>query len=96
MVRVDMQVAVGNDVEIDQAMPRDLVEHVVEKGNAGGELALATAIEIDADGDLRLQGITGNFGLPHLESKVRSQASRESATKGHDTISFRIPPNESP
>ena len=35
------------------------------EGNAGGELALAAAVEIELDGDLRFQGIASDFGLPH-------------------------------
>jgi hypothetical protein len=38
VVPVDVQVAIGRDVEVDQAMAGDLVQHVVEKADAGGEL----------------------------------------------------------
>ena len=37
VVRVDVQIALGADVEVDQAMARDLVEHVLEKRNPGLE-----------------------------------------------------------
>jgi hypothetical protein len=46
-------------------MTRDLVEHVVKETNAGRELGLARAVEVDLDGDLGLIGITGYFGLSH-------------------------------
>ena len=53
------------DVEVDQPVAGDLVEHVVEEGHAGGEFALAGAIEIETHGNLRLQGITDDFGVTH-------------------------------
>ena len=46
--RVDVQVALGVDVEVEHAVARDLVEHVVEERHAGGELGAAAAVEIDA------------------------------------------------
>ena len=39
VVRVDVQVALGAHVEVDHAVARDLVEHVVEERHAGGEAA---------------------------------------------------------
>ena len=48
VVRVDVQVALGLDLEVDHAVPRDLVEHVVEERHAGGELGPAGAVEVDA------------------------------------------------
>ena len=71
VVGVDVQVALGLNIQINQAMPGNLVKHVIEKGNAGGKLALTGAIKVEAHGDLRLQGITGNFGLPHGLSSCR-------------------------
>ena len=35
VVRVDVQVALGVDVEVDHAVPRDLVQHVLEERQAG-------------------------------------------------------------
>ena len=36
VVSVDVQIAGGFDGQIDQAVARDLVEHVVKKTDAGG------------------------------------------------------------
>ena len=49
-------------VEVDQAVARDLVEHVVEETDPGGQLRLARAVEIDAHADLRLLGIALHLG----------------------------------
>ena len=38
VVRVDVQVALRLHVEVEHAVPRDLVQHVVEERHAGGEL----------------------------------------------------------
>jgi len=62
---VDMQIALCLDIEIDQAMAGDLVEHVVEKRNPGGKFALAGTVEIETHGNLRLQRVACDFGLPH-------------------------------
>ena len=83
---VDVQITSRLNVEVDQAMPRDLVEHVVEEGHAGGEIALAAAIEIETHGNLRLQGVTNDFCLAH------ELGPQKALGRGHDTISpsFRL------
>jgi hypothetical protein len=42
-------------------MTRDLVEHVVKETNAGGELRLTRAVEVDLDGDLGLGRVAADF-----------------------------------
>ena len=81
VMRVDVQIAVGDDIEIDQAMPGNLIKHVVEERNTGGKFALASTIEIETHGNLRLQGVARNFDLPH-EGWLQNVES-----EGHDTIS---------
>jgi hypothetical protein len=65
MVAVDMQIAVGMHIEVDQPMTGDLVEHVVEEGHAGGQLLAAGAIEIDAHTDPGFGGIAADVGGSH-------------------------------
>ncbi len=57
VVVVDVQVAVALDVEVDQPVTGDLVEHVLQEGHADGEARLAGAIQIDGDLDLGFQGV---------------------------------------
>jgi hypothetical protein len=57
-----VQVALGVDVQVDQAVAGDLVQHVVEEGHAGIQLLLAGAIQVDRNADLRLVGIADDFG----------------------------------
>src|SRR3989442_13667649 len=42
VVAVDVQVALAVDIEVDQAMARDLVEHVVQKADARAQAGLAS------------------------------------------------------
>lgn len=62
VVRIDMQVALGFDVDIDQAVAGDLINHVIEERYAGVETRFTAAIEIDGYGDLRLQRVAGDSG----------------------------------
>ena len=61
VVAVDVQVAHALDVQVYQAVAGDLVEHVVKKANAGGQIGLASAVEVDLDGDFGLGGVARNF-----------------------------------
>ncbi len=57
-----MEVALGANGEVEHAVPRELVEHVVEERNAGRKLGAAAAVEIDLDLDLRFGRIAVDFG----------------------------------
>ena len=65
VVRIDVQIALGLDIQVDQTVTRNLIQHVIEKRHAGGERADAGAVEIEADRDLGFQGIAGNLGGAH-------------------------------
>ena len=62
VMAVDMQVALALHAQIDQPMARNLFQHVVEKPDAGMELGVPGAIQIDGDGDVGLGRLAGNFG----------------------------------
>ena len=49
---IDVEVARGAHVEIERAMPRHQIEHVIEKADAGAVLERALAVEIERDADL--------------------------------------------
>lgn len=65
VVSVDMEIANGLYIKVNQAMTGNLIEHVIKKRHASSKLALTGTIKIEAHGDLRLQGVTSDFGLPH-------------------------------
>ncbi len=68
MVRIDVQVAPGIDLQIQHAVARYLVEHVLEERDTGGEARDAGAVEIHAHADLRLFRIAGDLGRAHIRA----------------------------
>ncbi len=52
VVVVDVDVARRMDIQVKQAVGSDLVQHVVEEGDAGVDIALARTIEADRYGDI--------------------------------------------
>jgi hypothetical protein len=46
---VDVQIALGFDLQIDQAVAGDLIEHVIEEGQATGELGVSSTVQIDCE-----------------------------------------------
>ena len=65
MVRIDVQITLGLDFEINQAVPCNLIHHVIEKRHACFERRHSRAVEIELDADLCLVGVAGNFGGAH-------------------------------
>ena len=53
----------ADDFQIKHAMPRNLVKHVIQKTHTCGELALAAAVEIERNADLRFIGIACDLRL---------------------------------
>ena len=77
-------------IQVEAAVAGNLVEHVVEETDAGVELTLAAAVEVDPDADLRLEGVAGYFGVPHCV--VFQENSRNWGTKGMIASSvFTVP-----
>ena len=62
VMRIDVQITLRLDVEIDQAMARDLIEHMLEKGQTRMQIGLAGPIEVDRYRDLGLEGIAFDTG----------------------------------
>ena len=69
MVGVDVQIALGRDIEVYQSMSGDLVEHMIEKRHARVDRCVAGAIEPNAHGNLRFQGIASDFGFTHVDHR---------------------------
>ena len=65
VVGVDVQIAHGADVEVDQAMAADLVQHVLQKRHTGGKVAAPFAVQVDRDGNLGFQSVACNVSLTH-------------------------------
>ena len=67
VMTVDMQIAPCLDRQIDRAMARDLLQHVVEKANASGELAGSATIEVDRYADLCFLGVALDLGTARID-----------------------------
>src|SRR5471032_1654036 len=65
VVVIDMKVAMRFDFKVEEAVTRDLVEHVVEKRHAGSELLLAGAVQVELHTDLRFAGVANDFRNAH-------------------------------
>ena len=52
-MRVDVQVALGLHGQVDEAVPGEQRQHVIEEADAGLDLALAGAVEVEAERDVR-------------------------------------------
>ncbi len=66
MVRIDVQIPLGFDLEIELAVTGHLLKHVVEKGNTARETALAAPVKIETDSHLGFEGVSADIGLPHV------------------------------
>jgi hypothetical protein len=78
VMRIDVKIAARFDFEIEQAMPRDLVKHVIEKRNLRREAGAARAVEVQPHIDLCLQGVAtdlritpAHIGSVHAERRAR-------------------------
>ena len=65
MMIVDMAVALGPNGDVDERMTRELIEHMIEKADAGLDVGDAGPIEVEADLDARLLGFACNRALAH-------------------------------
>jgi hypothetical protein len=59
---VDVQVANGLDVQVNQSVAGDLVQHVVKKTDASAQIRQASAVQVHAGGDLSFGSVASDFG----------------------------------
>ena len=65
VVVVDVQIAGGAGLEVEERVAGELVEHVVEEADAGPVVVPAGAVEIEADRQGGLGGGAADFGAAH-------------------------------
>lgn len=63
VVRVDLEVPTGLNVEVDPPVAGDLIEHVLEEWQARIEVRLTRSVEIHGDRDLRLERVAEVFAV---------------------------------
>jgi hypothetical protein len=51
---IDIEIATGNDMQIEGAMASDKIEHVIEKADASGNARFGVTVEIQFELDVRL------------------------------------------
>ena len=62
---IDMCIAGRLDLQIDQAMATDLLQHVIQEGNARRDAAVAKAIQPKLNVHIGLAGDTVNLPSAH-------------------------------
>ena len=64
---VDVQVTTGLDRHVDQRMPREQVEHMVEEADAARNLGLAGAVEHELHRDVGFVGTALDLARTHAD-----------------------------
>ena len=77
MVIVDFQVALALDVQVDQPVPGDLVEHVLKERHADIKSGLSGAIQVDRGFDLGFQSIALDVSLTFGHHQLRKIIGRK-------------------
>ncbi len=54
VMEIDIQIALRSHGKIEYAVPRQRGQHMVQKSNAGVDLAPAAAVEVERNGDVGL------------------------------------------
>ena len=65
VVIVDVQVALRRQRDVDKRMARKLLDHVIEKADAGRDLVASGAVEVDARRNAGLLGLAFDARLAH-------------------------------
>jgi len=65
VVIIDMQIALGLDLQIHQRMATELVQHMVEKTDTRCDFGPTRTVEIELDGNGSFLGLALQLGLTH-------------------------------
>ena len=84
VVKVDVKVTLGFDLEVERAVATEGVQHVIQETDTGGDAGLARPIQVDPDGDFRLAGLANHLARARhgLESFPVARARRETCGRG--------------
>jgi hypothetical protein len=67
---VDFQISVRVDFNIDQAVPGNLIQHMIQKRYAGYKPGFAGSVQIQADLDLRFERVALDSGGAWVHDSV--------------------------
>jgi hypothetical protein len=65
MMLVDMEIALHAEVDVDQRVARELLDHVIEEADAGLDAIRAGAVDREIDRDLGLGRIAADARAAH-------------------------------
>jgi hypothetical protein len=77
MVIVDMQIALGADMQVNARMLRKALEHVIQKSDAGADVEFAGAVKVNRDGNFRFARLAFNRCFAHLQMTSECPAGRD-------------------
>src|SRR5439155_20941278 len=77
---IDVEVAGGLDLEIESAMTRDQLQHVIEKADPGVNPVASSAVERQPQRDLRLSRAAADYGAAHSTSSITAMQRRVCST----------------
>src|SRR5262249_13968710 len=81
VVLVDLQIALAADLGVEGAVPGERVQHVIEEGDAGRDLRVTAAVQVDRDLDLGLLRLARNLPGPAHACASPVSASRRDSTR---------------
>ena len=62
VMRIDMQIALGLHIEVEQPMPGEGRQHMVEKSDPGVDRGFTRPIEVEVDENVGLGGFAAEVG----------------------------------
>src|SRR5581483_9012083 len=68
VVLIDIEIALGVERQIERAVPREQLQHVIEEADAGADLIPAAAFNRQLQADLRFFGLALNYASAHKTS----------------------------
>src|SRR5690242_2978706 len=88
---VDVEITRGLHLQIEAAMTREQLQHVIEKTDAGADLIAPLALEPERQRNLRLGRLSIDYRAAHRTSSMASMQRRVWATM---PVAMRIPPSQ--
>src|SRR6185503_12820863 len=88
-VPIDVQVALRLDLEVEHAVARHLVEHVLEERQVGGEPGRVLAVQVELHPDLGFLGVAGDFCGSHCSASLKAVISIRFSS-GVPTVTRRL------
>jgi hypothetical protein len=61
VVKIDVEITLGLDSDIEKTMAAEAVQHMIEKRHAGIDPGLTVAVQLQSDVDIGFLGLARNF-----------------------------------